>query len=637
MFEVCCYNLIPVKLLLLVYVKISEKSLPDSHVLVSLSAKLQNNNTPFENVINVIMFHWVPTSYRELIIYGDYTMVILQKKGVKMIDIDRLLEEVGEFGKYQKLNIFYLGLSLLFTASSTMAFVFTTGDMNYRCLINECDASETTFEYWPSWLNRTVPFDHDDHRLSNCLRYTSSKSPNIINTTDRRISSQCDETDFNESSIVQCDEFVFESGGETTIVSAFNIFCKNNKWKLTIVGTLNNFGQFVSLPISGFLSDKYGRKNIIIIGSVMAATCGILRGLSINYTMFLILEFFDAFFSGGVYSATFIMGIGLVGSRYRVFTSTVLSAYYPIGEALVGLLFWYVQDWRKFLIFVNLPGLGFALAYTIIPESVRWMITAGKINEAIEELKYIAKYNGKKLSEESLKKLETFKCSNEKEIEIEEIAMSTTNSCSNQQAFKRAMTSKRIILRVINCSFCWMINTLIYYGLSMSSSSIVGNRYGNFILCSLVEIPALFLVIKIMNNCGRRESQCATLLVCSILCISIAFVPKHVVILNVLLYLIGKFSITISFVILYMYTAEMFPTEIRHSLLGICSMFGRIGSMVAPQTPLLITYFGELSPLLLFSGSALLSGLLALLFPETLNKKMPDTVLEAEQIGNSTS
>ncbi|XP_060866747.1 organic cation transporter protein-like [Metopolophium dirhodum] len=553
----------------------------------------------------------------------------------KLIDIDGLLEEVGEFGKYQKKNIFYLGLTLLFTASSTMSFVFTTGDMNYRCRINECDVSETSFEYWPPWLNQTVPFDADDHRLSKCSRYVLNNSPNNTNTTDRRVF-RCDESEYNRSSIVQCDEFVFESGGETTIVSAFNIFCKNNKWKLTIVGTLNNIGQFFSLPISGFLSDKYGRKNIIIVGSVLAATCGILRGLSINYTMFMVLEFFDAFFSGGVYSATFIMGIGLVGGKHRVFASTILSAYYPIGEALVGVLFWYVQDWRKFLIFVNLPGLGFALAYTIIPESVRWMITAGKINEAIEELKYIANYNGKKLSEETLKKLETFKSSNEKEIEIEEMTKRTT-SCSSQQAFKRAMTSKRLILRVINCSFCWMINTLIYYGLSMSSGSIVGNRYGNFILCSLVEIPALFLVIKIMNNCGRRESQCATLLVCSTLCISIAFVPKHAVILNVLLYLIGKFSITISFVILYMYTAEMFPTEIRHSLFGICSMFGRIGSMVAPQTPLLVTYFGELSPLLLFSVSALLSGLLALLFPETLNKKMPDTVLEAEQIGNSSS
>lgn len=59
-----------------------------------------------------------------------------------------------------------------------------------------------------------------------------------------------------------------------------------------------------------------------------------------------------------------------------------------------------------------------SFVHRIIPESVRWMITAGKINEAIEELKYIAKYNGKKLSEESLKKLEMFKNTNEKEIEI---------------------------------------------------------------------------------------------------------------------------------------------------------------------------------------------------------------------------
>lgn len=50
----------------------------------------------------------------------------------------------------------------------------------------------------------------------------------------------------------------------------------------------------------------------------------------------------------------------------------------------------------------------------IIPESVRWMITAGKIDEATEELKCIAKHNGKKLSDESLKMLETFKNANEK-------------------------------------------------------------------------------------------------------------------------------------------------------------------------------------------------------------------------------
>lgn len=88
-----------------------------------------------------------------------------------------------------------------------------------RCLINGCDsASETEVEYWPYWLNRTVPFDYDDHRLAKCLQYVRH-NPDAINKTNKHIF-QCDNSDFNKSLSVQCDEFVFESDGETTIVSA---------------------------------------------------------------------------------------------------------------------------------------------------------------------------------------------------------------------------------------------------------------------------------------------------------------------------------------------------------------------------------------------------------------------------------
>lgn len=56
------------------------------------------------------------------------------------------------------------------------------------------------------------------------------------------------------------------------------------------------------------------------------------------------------------------------------------------------------------------------LGRRIIPESVRWMITAGKIDDALEELKCIAKHNGKKLSDESMEKLEMYKSIADKEI-----------------------------------------------------------------------------------------------------------------------------------------------------------------------------------------------------------------------------
>lgn len=32
--------------------------------------------------------------------------------------------------------------------------------------------------------------------------------------------------------------------------------CDDNKWKLTLVGTVNSIGQFIGIPLAGFISDK---------------------------------------------------------------------------------------------------------------------------------------------------------------------------------------------------------------------------------------------------------------------------------------------------------------------------------------------------------------------------------------------
>lgn len=58
--------------------------------------------------------------------------------------------------------------------------------------------------------------------------------------------------------------------------------------------------------------------------------------------------------------------------------------------------------------------------------------------------------------------------------------------------------------------------------------------------------------------------------------------------LQLSMFLIGKFGATLAFTICYMITSEVFPTPLRHSIMGACSMFGRLGSMVAPQIPLLV-------------------------------------------------
>lgn len=83
-----------------------------------------------------------------------------------------------------------------------------------------------------------------------------------------------------------------------------------------------------------------------------------------------------------------------------------------------------------------------------------------------------------------------------------------------------------------------------------------------------------------------------------------------------------------SFGTLYIYTVEIFPTNLRQSLLSTCSMFGRIGSMIAPQTPLLAKVWTPL-PMILFGCLGISSAITSLQFPETLNNELPNTLEEA--------
>lgn len=52
--------------------------------------------------------------------------------------------------------------------------------------------------------------------------------------------------------------------------------------------------------------------------------------------------------------------------------------------------------------------------------------------------------------------------------------------------------------------------------------------------------------------------------------------------------LLGKCSVTCSFGIIYIYAAEMFPTGVRSTVLGMCSTCSRVATMLAPFSDQLV-------------------------------------------------
>lgn len=130
-----------------------------------------------------------------------------------------------------------------------------------------------------------------------------------------------------------------------------------------------------------------------------------------------------------------------------------------------------------------------------------------------------------------------------------------------------------------------------------------------------------------MEKVGRKKTLFIGMIGSGIFCILSEFISGDMS--KTICFVLGKMSITISFSCLYIFTIEVFPTNLRHRFFSICSVVGRIGSILTPLTPLLAQHVSSRLPLILFSSLALSSAIFLCALPETLNRKLPDTIKEA--------
>lgn len=311
----------------------------------------------------------------------------------------------------------------------------------------------------------------------------------------------------------------------------------------------------------------------------------------------------------------------LIHPSKRSIGGALLCSIYPLGSVFLGITAMLTQDWRKLLRIIYPPAFIAIFYFFLINESIRWLVSKNRDKEATQIILNAAKMNKIQLSNSALDMISNLsknKTNGEKNV-------NTTTECSLKDVFK----SRKLMIRVIICSFMWLINTFVYFGLSLHSVNLGGNKYFNFCLVSIIEIPAIIFNGYFSSRVGRRWSLFGAMLLCGFSCITSVFMTNAW--LKLALTMIGKFGISMSFSLLYVYTTELFPTSLRNRLLGICSLFGRMGSMLAPQTPLLVKYYEQL-PVLIFGGIAACTAIMALQLPETSNVRLPDTIEEAENV-----
>ncbi|XP_040283602.1 solute carrier family 22 member 7 [Bufo bufo] len=518
-----------------------------------------------------------------------------------LLSFEELLNEAGGFGKFQLRIILILSLVRIIVPLHFLQHNFISAVPPHHCTIpNHRRPDNRSHE---DLLLINLP-QNPDGSFSSCEMF-SKPLQNTSQGEDHSTVHSCDQG-------WEYDRSMFSS----TTVTQWDLVCER-KGLSHLLATFFFIGVMLGSVVFGYLSDRFGRRSMLLLSWVLSLVFGGLSAASVSYPMAVICLTLSGLSLCGMHGIVIVLCFEWVDLQHRTAAGIFTSIGWSIGTALLALITYLVRDWRWLMVSITAPCLLGIASVWWLSESPRWLLSKGFIERGEKELMQCAAMNGKKLNSFT-----------ENKENIQKLVDSLGSSSTNYSYFDLFRTPR--LRRISLCAgLSWIGLAFSYYGINLNISGFGLSIYLTQFLYALVEVPARVGGYLLLNYLGNRRTEVFTVLMTGACLGANVFIPADKGPLRTTFAVLGKGFAEASFCVIYMHTCELYPTVIRQSGIGYTAFLARFGVILATLLKLLDNIWPPLSQLVICI-TMVVCGLIVNLLPETHNTRLPDFISDVE-------
>ncbi|CAI9731806.1 organic cation transporter protein-like [Octopus vulgaris] len=332
----------------------------------------------------------------------------------------------------------------------------------------------------------------------------------------------------SNSSKLQCSygrKFLTEE--YSSIVSEFDLVCER-KWLKSSLQSAYFSGYLVGSIVFGALSDRFGRRPTILLTNTLLVVFGITKIFVPSLFGFIILYCIQASGFIGFILSSYALAMEFTSLKLRNPLNLWMACGSQTGPLFLPGLAYALPDWHYLELVSCLLPIITIFFWIFLPESPRWLIGKKRFLEAKTLLQKVMKKN-------NLQKEEVFVVFTNNEEEETSFENSFQENIREEQvlpkqknySFIDLFKTWRIALITLNICFSWMVCSMLYYGVTLNSLDMAGNRYINVFIIMAIEFPSFYCTYYLFTRFDHRKPITFFLVFSGLNCIASNFVTKE--------------------------------------------------------------------------------------------------------------